>query len=82
MKKVIIAFTLLIFTSCEYQVHNTHVIRVIDSVVYHPIGSDHSLQTTPYWKVHLPEDSIWVTLYRKVEVGDSIEFVYRHVTKN
>jgi hypothetical protein len=49
---------------------------VVDSVEYHGIGQDHSLQTTPYWNVHV-KDSIWIRSTSPVKKGDRIIFVSR-----
>ena len=51
----------------------------IDSVEYHPIGSDNTLQTTPYWKVHAEGTDFNITRYRNFEVGDSIELIERRI---
>jgi hypothetical protein len=47
----------------------------IDSVEYHPIGGDNTLQTTPYWKCHLKGTRINVTSYQMRSKGDSMEVI-------
>jgi hypothetical protein len=53
---------------------------VVDSVEYHGIGQDHSLQTTPYWRIHLKENNLWVKVIKSQEVGDTVEFTIRKST--
>jgi hypothetical protein len=53
---------------------------VVDSVEYHGIGQDHSLQTTPYWRIHLKENNLWVKVIKPQEVGDTVEFTIRKST--
>jgi hypothetical protein len=49
----------------------------IDSVQYHPMGSDNTLQVTPYWKARLEGTDFFVTCYEKKEKGDSIIMIRR-----
>jgi hypothetical protein len=59
---------------------NTHPTNraycVIDSVEYHGVGQDHSLQTTPYWKVHVKDSSFWARISFPREVGDTLIILY------
>jgi hypothetical protein len=50
---------------------------VLDSVEYHGIGQDNTLQTTPYWRVHLKEKNLWTKIITRQEVGDTVEFTIR-----
>jgi hypothetical protein len=50
---------------------------VLDSVEYHRIGQDNTLQTTPYWRVHLKEKNLWTKVITRQEVGDTVEFTIR-----
>jgi hypothetical protein len=53
---------------------------VLDSVEYHGIGQDNTLQTTPYWRVHLKENNLWTSVITRQEVGDTVEFTIRKST--
>lgn len=50
---------------------------VVDSVEYHGIGQDNSLQTTPYWRIHLKENNLWTRVIEPQNVGDTVEFTIR-----
>jgi hypothetical protein len=56
----------------------------VSSVEYHPIGGDNTLQTTPYWKLHLTNasDTITITSLRSYEVGDSTQVIIRKFKKD
>ena len=80
MKKSInILLVLGLISSCNMKpdVLETKMKLVIDSVEYHGIGQDHSLQTTPYWRVHLNEKNLWTKVITHQEVGDTVEFTIR-----
>ena len=80
MKKSInILLVLGLISSCNMtpDVLETKMKLVIDSVEYHGIGQDHSLQTTPYWRVHLKEKNLWTKVITHQEVGDTVEFTIR-----
>jgi len=53
---------------------------VVDSVEYHGIGQDNSLQTTPYWRIHLKEKNLWTKVIEPQNVGDTVEFTIRKST--
>ena len=82
MKKIltVLMLSLLVF-SCTVKTTYTDMptMFTVKSVEYHPIGGDHTLQTTPYWKLHLTNasDTITVTSYRSYEVGDSTMVIIR-----
>jgi len=77
MKKSInILLVLGLISSCTIKpdVLETKIKFVIDSVEYHGIGQDNSLQTTPYWNIHLKEKNLWTRVIKRQEVGDTVEF--------
>lgn len=80
MKKSInILLVLGLISSCTIKpdVLETKMKFVIDSVEYHGIGQDNSLQTTPYWNIHLKEKNLWTRVIKRQEVGDTVEFTIR-----
>jgi hypothetical protein len=85
MKKIfVILMTSVVLFSCNndnLQVIETHELKIVDSVEYHPIGSDNTLQTTPYWKVRLVGESVGIRSYRKYNVGDTIEVIKKVIKK-
>ena len=85
MKKIfIILVTSVVLFSCNndnLQVIETHELKIVDSVEYHPIGFDNTLQTTPYWKVRLVGETVQVRSYRKYNVGDTIEVIKKVIKK-
>jgi len=52
---------------------------VIDSVEYHPIGHDNTLQTSPYWKLHINDGKNKIVSRQPYEKGDSIEVIVRKI---
>ena len=83
MKKSInLLFVLGLISSCTMKpdVLETKMKLVVDSVEYHGIGQDHSLQTTPYWRIHLKENNLWAKVIKPQEVGDTVEFTIRKST--
>ena len=78
MKNLIYILLLTGLVSCTNNVTytNTESTKIVDSVEYHGIGQDHSLQTTPYWNVHV-NDSIWIRSTSPVKKGDRIIFISR-----
>lgn len=85
MKKIlVILLTSIVLFSCENKnlyIVEEHVDLIIDSVEYHAIGTDNTLQTTPYWKVHFKGEEIPIRVYRKPTVGDTISVVKKIVKK-
>ena len=80
MKKSInILLVLGLISSCNMKpdVLETKMKFVLDSVEYHGIGQDNTLQTTPYWRVHLKEKNLWTKVITRQEVGDTVEFTIR-----
>ena len=61
----------------SYICYDEKVIYQIDSVEYHSIGSDNTLQVTPYWRVRLKGTKIFITTYDNKEKGDSISMIKR-----
>ena len=83
MKKSInILLVLGLISSCNMKpdVLETKMKFVLDSVEYHGIGRDNTLQTTPYWRVHLKENNLWTRVITRQEVGDTVEFTIRKST--
>jgi hypothetical protein len=80
MKKSIkILFGLCLLSSCNLKPDylETKMGFAVDSVEYHGIGQDNSLQTTPYWRVHLKESEIWLRMSNPTQVGDSVTILLR-----
>ena len=80
MKKSInLLLVLGLISSCTMKpdVLETKMKLVVDSVEYHGIGQDNSLQTTPYWRIHLKESGMWVRTQNPTNVGDSITILLR-----
>jgi hypothetical protein len=84
MKQLLFLLTLIGFTSCnsKYTITETPTDCVIDSVQYHGVGSDNTLQVSPYWKLHLVEPDIWIRSNSKYKKGDTITIRVRTATKN
>ena len=83
MKKSInLLLVLGLISSCTMKpdVLETKMKLVVDSVEYHGIGQDHSLQTTPYWRIYLKEKNLWTKVINRQEVGDTVEFTIRKST--
>jgi len=58
---------------------DTPTMLKVDSVEYHGIGQDNTLQTTPYWKLYLVNntDTVSLTSHRSFQKGDSIQVIFR-----
>ena len=66
--------------SCNVKSYEDKVVfNTIDSVEYHGIGQDNTLQTSPYWMCHLKESGRWVRTYTESSVGDSLRMVIRKI---
>ena len=78
-KNIKILFGLCLLSACNIKPDyvETKMEFVVDSVEYHGIGQDNSLQTTPYWKVHLKESEIWLRMSNPTQVGDSVTILLR-----
>lgn len=64
-----------IFTGCsddKYNVQMKMTMYEIDSVDYHYMGRDNTLQSTQYWKLRLKGTDRFIHAYRPYSVGDSI----------
>ena len=84
MKNILLIFALIIFlTSCDnnYVIVEKEVTYVVDSTDYHQIGEDNTLQTTPYWKLHLKGEEVGVTSFRRYEIGDTIKTITKKIIK-
>ena len=80
MKKSIkMLFVVGLMSSCtiKHDVIEEKMKFVVDSVEYHGIGQDNSLQTTPYWRIHLKENNLWTKVIEPQNVGDTVEFTIR-----
>ena len=80
MKKSINLLLLLAgLTSCyvKNDFTETEFRYVVDSSEFHGIGQDNSLQTTPYWRIHIKETNMWVRTQNPTNVGDSITILLR-----
>jgi hypothetical protein len=77
MKHLLYILLLTGLVSCVDKVNYTTTKSscVVDSVEYHGIGQDNSLQTTPYWNVHLKDSNIWIRSYHPYKKGDTITLV-------
>lgn len=73
----LIVTVLFSFCSNEKQYTDTKVKCVIDSVEYHPIGHDNTLQSEPYWGLHLKGYNFKMRSYRPLKKGDTIEIIER-----
>jgi len=78
-KNINILLVLGLISSCTMKpdVLETKMKCVIDSVEYHGIGQDNTLQTTPYWRIHLKENDLWTKVLEPQNVGDTVEFTIR-----
>ena len=78
-KNIKILFGLCLLSACNIKPDyvETKMEFVVDSVEYHGIGQDNSLQTTPYWRVHLKESEIWLRMSNPTQVGDSVTVLLR-----
>jgi hypothetical protein len=84
MKNILFIFVLIIFlTSCDnnYIIVEKEVKCIVDSVDYHQIGEDNTLQTTPYWKLYFRGEKIGVTSYRRYKIGDTIKIITKKIIK-
>lgn len=83
MKKILLIFSLsFVLLSCTDSTFvDTHVKKIVDSVEYHGIGQDNTLQTTPYWKLWLRDEKITIHSQRQYNVGDTIEIIERKIKK-
>lgn len=77
---IIITLSILIYSkSSKITIIERKVKYRIDSVKYHPIGSDNTLQVTPYWKIYIKEIDLSVTQYKKFNPGDTIELIEKRI---
>lgn len=83
MKHLLYILLLTGLVSCVDKVNytSTKSFCVVDSVEYHGVGQDNSLQTTPYWNVHVKDSSFWVRSYHPYKKGDTIILVYHKYEK-
>jgi len=85
--KYFIYFLMLVgVTSCNSNL-NVKIIETptkftIDSVQYHGVGHDNTLQVNPYWKLHLREPDMWIRSNSNYKKGDTIVVRVRVAIKN
>jgi hypothetical protein len=79
MKHLLYVLLLTGLISCVDKVNytSTKSFCIVDSVEYHGVGQDHSLQTTPYWNVHVKDSTFWIRAAYPVQKGDTMILVYR-----
>lgn len=86
MKQYLILFTFFILTACitvaeKPQLEPVTIPCVVKEVKYHGIGSDNSLQITPYWLITVTNKNSQykIKFYTDPEVikGDTIE-IYKY----
>lgn len=53
----------------------------VDSVDYHPIGKDNTLQVSPYWRIRPKGTTYFITSTRPYSVGDTIVVTERYITR-
>lgn len=73
----------LLFSFCnsEGKHVDTKIKCVVDSVEYHPIGFDNTLQLDPYWKLRLVGYDFKVRTSKPYKKGDTIEIIERKYKK-
>lgn len=78
MKHLLYILLLTGLVSCvdKSDLTTTKSFCIVDSVEYHGIGQDNSLQTTPYWKVRVKDSISWIRSYYPYKKGDTIILVY------
>ena len=81
MKYFLFLLTLIGFVSCDSKVKMTEKQTpfTIDSVEYHGVGHDNTLQVSPYYKLHLKEADAWVRSNFKYFKGDTIVVSVRKI---
>jgi len=81
MKHLFFILSLTIFVACNDRVNitETKTYYTIDSVQYHGIGQDNTLQTSPYWKLHLKKSNTWIFSKLNYEKNDTIVVIVRKV---
>ena len=84
MKNILLILVLTTFLiSCDnnYVIVEKKVTYVVDSIDYHQISEDNTLQTTPYWKLYLKGEEVGVTSFRRYEIGDTIKTITKKIIK-
>ena len=78
-KNINLLLVLCLMSSCyvKNDITDTEMKSVVDSVEYHGIGQDNSLQTTPYWRVHVKGHDTWIRTQSPMNVGDSMTIILR-----
>jgi len=83
MKHLLYILLLTGLVSCTDKVTYTskELHCIVDSVEYHGVGQDNSLQTTPYWNVHVKDSSFWIRSNYPIKKGEIITLIYRKYEK-
>ena len=86
MKYLVYLLILVGIVSCNSNL-NVKIVETptqftIDSVQYHGIGHDNTLQVNPYWKLHLREPDMWIRSNSKYKKGDTIVVHVRVAIEN
>ena len=83
MKYILFLLTLIGLVSCNSNVEMTEKQTpfTIDSVEYHGVGHDNTLQVSPYYKLHLMESDAWIRSNFKYSKGDTIIVSVRRFNK-
>ena len=76
---LLIGFLIAIIAVPKSEIKTTQKICTIDSVEFHGMGHDNTLQIDPYYKIHLKEYNMWTRTHFKYKVGDSIVISVRAI---
>jgi hypothetical protein len=69
---LLIGFLVAIIVTPKLETETHQETVTIDSVEFHPMGHDNTLQFEPYWKIHLKEPHMWTRTHFKHVVGDTM----------
>ena len=84
MKNILLIFVLtmlLITCNDDIKIIETEQEYIVDSVVYHRVGEDNTLQTTPYWKLYFKGEKIGISSHIRYEIGDTIKLITKKIIK-
>ena len=76
-----IGFMVVIIVTPKTEFKTSQKTITIDSVEYHGMGHDNTLQIDPYWKIHLKEPNMWSRTHFKYIKGDSIDIYVKQLKK-
>ena len=69
---LLIGFLVAIIVTPKLETETHQETVTIDSVEFHPMGHDNTLQFEPYWKIHLKEPHMWTRTHFKHVAGDTM----------